>query len=85
MNSEPNAMTSRNHCEIATSAAAPPATARSRKPEETKAMSRTGWCLSPKQYMSCRTMYTATTIASAGCVNTTEIASEATMSTAAIA
>ena len=85
MNSEPNAMTSRNHCEISTSAAAPPATARSRKPDETNAMSSTGWCLSPKQYMSCSTMYTATTIARAGCANSTEMTSAATMSTTAIA
>ena len=49
MNSEPNAATSRNHCESRIEAATPPAIARSMKPELTSAMSITGWCFQPKQ------------------------------------
>jgi hypothetical protein len=49
MNSEPNPAESRNHCDSGMSVAAPPAMARSRKPEATMQMSSTGWCLSQKQ------------------------------------
>ena len=68
-----------------TSAAAPPAIARSRKPEDTKQMSSTGWCLRPKQYISCSTIYTAATIASEYEANTTETTTAPMMSAAAIA
>ena len=44
--------------------AAPPAMARSRKPEATMQMSSTAWCLSQKQYASCTTTYTASTTTS---------------------
>src|SRR3954471_6755387 len=46
MNSEPAAATIRNHVEIGTSTAAPPATARSTKPAATAARSITASCFS---------------------------------------
>jgi len=49
MNSEPNAVTSRNHCDGTMLAATPPAMQRSRNPDATMHSSNTGWCLSPKQ------------------------------------
>ena len=52
MNSEPKAITSRNHFDRSIPVAAPPAIARSKKPDETMQMSTTAWCLSPKQYAS---------------------------------
>ena len=55
MNSEPNPAESRNHCDSGMPVAAPPAIARSRKPEATMQMSSTAWCLSQKQYASCTT------------------------------
>ena len=49
MNNEPKAAMSRNHWDSSMSAATPPAIVRSMNPEETRAMSITGWCFQPKQ------------------------------------
>ena len=83
MNSEPKAITNRNHCDSGIPAATPPAMARMRKPEDTMQMSSTAWCLSPKQYASWIPRYTAITTASWG-VNHHEIARQPTPSAVAI-
>jgi hypothetical protein len=49
MNNDPKAVLSKNHCDGAIPAAAPPAIARNKKPDATMQMSTTGWCLSQKQ------------------------------------
>ena len=49
MNSDPNAVTSRNHWLGAMWAPRPPAMARSRNPDATTHSSSTGWCFRPKQ------------------------------------
>src|SRR6202022_1887852 len=80
MNNDPKAIISKNHWDRWILAAAPPAMARIKNPDETMQMSITAWCLRPKQYPSCMARYTAITSARFG-VTHHAITSEAAPST----